>query len=515
MRNNKRGKRIDEFLKYLAKKVEQNPDYQLDVDSIYYKITLLGVGMDDKGYDVAENDFDKWISYFHSSRNLKAFVDTKWNYFCQFVSKKRSEFRKISNSLNNIKLYIPVDSEHIQESAKLIFDFISKNNIVHASKIGANIRCDDIVIRLVNVEDAKKIIDFVKNNKYIQEGLIDSNPFVPSVHGVGFVCDGSLSYNNTMAILVCSYIKGLKKDRRLSSASFDDFKRYVGLYERYLFDSNIKDWYLSEGHPAFQSTGMFYMVNDIIDVYSLRGIFELFSKSFDNKFSLEDYFELYNNLLDPDEYYKSLKNKEKDEQLDISFDEFNSIIRILMKTMGEKYGEQTAFFTIVDYFETGVETSITRKYGLRDFMEKMDIRNNILNYVNLRGINVRDYIKEVVSKPKNKKDILIDACQLTYLKNEDLRNSLVSDKDGALWAAGALYALIRKRRSDGFTRELGSRYELIENLTIKDVLFIMADRLNISVDELNNMNNFQFREVCESFIYKILNLGDKIEKKHY
>ena len=47
---------------------------------------------------------------------------------------------------NAIKLYIPMDFEHIKEGANQLFDFICDINVEHQSKIAASIRNDNKLI---------------------------------------------------------------------------------------------------------------------------------------------------------------------------------------------------------------------------------------------------------------------------------------------------------------------------------------------------------------------------------
>lgn len=508
MSSNNRIKKIDEFIKYLAKIELQNPNYYLNPDSVYRLMTRYGVSKSESQYSIRSNDFPKWIDEFKDSERMRVFVSEQWKYFCQFITKDTNEYRKLKENLNHIKLYIPVDSAHIQKSAKMIFDFISKNNITHASKIGSDIRCDDIVIRLANPEDAVKIMDFVKNNRYIQEGLIDANPFVPSVNGVGFVCDGCLSFNNSISILLCSYINGLKKDKDLSSASFDGFKKYMDLYSKYLFDTGIEDYNLCDRHPSFQNTGIFYNVKDIRGVYSLRGIFELFDMSLKDDFSLDKYFELYNNLLDPDEYYGKKKKETDTSEIDCE----GIKLRVLIDVMKNKYGEDVAINQISKYIDSGREALISRDYGLRFSIGNDDFRNKIIDKVNSEGTDIRTFITDTSKKKKSKEEYLMDACYLTYLKYEDLYRSGENDKDGLSWASGALGSLIRKNQYNGFTRDTGCRENLLNNVTPDDALSILSKKLGISVEELSIMDRSQFRSACDSFISKVAGLETVTEK---
>ena len=108
----------------------------------------------------------------------------------------------------------------------MLFDFISVNNISHVSKIGKRIRFDDIVIRVADESDARMILDFVKNNRYMQEGLLKPNPFAFSKDGIALACDGNISYNNVISLLINNYIVD-KKGKDLNAIGFEDFYNFV------------------------------------------------------------------------------------------------------------------------------------------------------------------------------------------------------------------------------------------------------------------------------------------------
>ena len=142
----------------------------------------------------------------------------------------KEQYKKISYRNpddNYYKLYIPLDKEHIRNGADLIFDYIKQNNIEHLSKIGADIRFDDIVIRLTNKKDVEKVINFVGSNEYLKEGLIKPNPFLYSKNNVAVACDGDLSFNNIISSLISNYINEKKLNNNLKEISVYDFYEYA------------------------------------------------------------------------------------------------------------------------------------------------------------------------------------------------------------------------------------------------------------------------------------------------
>ena len=154
-------KRIEEFLKIWAQVGIENPNFsyrsQDTHDLIYHNLIMQGVNPKDKKIDLTPT-FDKWKDFFKDYSNISVFVDPNWSYFCQFVSKDPTA----SMQPENIKVYIPLDGEHIERGVKEIMAFLANHSISHQSKVSKKIRFDDVVVRLANESDARKLLDFIK-----------------------------------------------------------------------------------------------------------------------------------------------------------------------------------------------------------------------------------------------------------------------------------------------------------------------------------------------------------------
>lgn len=276
-----RYKNMDEFLKFWRDIVKENPYLNLTDDIVYNQLIRLGVKESDKrinlryNYNVNKSVFNEWISYYNFNSNINVFNSSDWSYFCQFISN-----HNIVNAKNHIKVYIPLDSEHIEKGAKLIFDFLSNNNIPHHSKIGEEIRFDDIVIRLINPYDAERLINFVTTNSYLSKGLIAPNPFAFQKNGIALACDGRLSYNDTVSILISNYINTMKNSNKLDEIEITDFYSYI--LKIYNNDYLIK-----------------YIFNDSdYKLENRKQVLELITSSFLPNFSYEDYIAHYKKYSD-------------------------------------------------------------------------------------------------------------------------------------------------------------------------------------------------------------------------
>ena len=221
---NNRNRQIDEFLKYFRDIALQNPGYRFSKENIYSELTNLGLPRSEKKLRI-DNLFSRWVQHFKNDSNCNVFVSQNWRYFCQFVSKDGLA----KQAREHLKIYIPLDSLHIENGAKEIFEFLSKENISHLSKIGSHVRFDDIVVRLIEPKDVAKLVNFINNNKYIQEGLLPANPFAYSINGIAMAVDGYLSFNSTVASLVQFYINNKIDKGILNTVGVEDFYQFVNI----------------------------------------------------------------------------------------------------------------------------------------------------------------------------------------------------------------------------------------------------------------------------------------------
>lgn len=280
---NDRYTTIDNFLKYIRDIELQNPGF-IDApranNNVYSQLIRIGVKPQERNFKMPDNGlFDNWIQRFANTPNINVFVSPNWRYFCQF----KNDDGRVVGSSDHIKVYIPQDSLHIEQSANMIFDFLAKNNIPHLSKIGSDIRFDDIVIRLINPEDEIKLREFVNNNQYIQAGLIPANPFLFQIDGIALACDGSISFNSTVASYITLYIRERKKQNKLNNVGISDFYTFVqDYYQRTFIDkTNIQNIKSDFGFDR-----------DLISNY--MNVTELLLKCIDKKFGYSDYIDHFN-----------------------------------------------------------------------------------------------------------------------------------------------------------------------------------------------------------------------------
>jgi len=204
----------------------------IDVDESFVYSNLIKYNTKAFNSSKINNNFDLWIKDFENISNIDVYVKEDWNYFCLFKN-------GIVDSSKLIKMYIALDDKHIYEGAKQIFKFLADNKIVHTSKIGSDVRIDDIVIRVENIEDVKKIRSFIFNNEYIKEGIMDINPFAFNDGYISYAWDGGYSFNSVLSSYISNYIYELKKNNQLHLGSYNNFLQYLHIKYNNVFNKGI------------------------------------------------------------------------------------------------------------------------------------------------------------------------------------------------------------------------------------------------------------------------------------
>lgn len=238
---------INKFLMQLANKIASGA--VLNYNLVYG--WLAGYGYYSEGNMFPKNIADKfpnWEEYFANTSNID--VDAKtYSGFCMFSN---STVQKISECLAEIKLYIPVSAENIDETVKKLFDFLASENIKHSSKVRNTEGSDDIVIRLYNQEDANRMISFCQSDECIKRSLTPVNPFTISDNGIGITWDAMLSYNGTVAFWVADYLDFCNNNNLLDSVGYEKFACYVEKKMKDIFESGrgVDSFLTSEYHNS-------------------------------------------------------------------------------------------------------------------------------------------------------------------------------------------------------------------------------------------------------------------------
>ena len=375
--NNKFKREIDKFIDFIKNVIKESNYQDISNDFVYHHLVRYGIDPKARTFSIEDQFFDKWINRFKDNQNIDVYVDPNWSYFCQFVPTNKSDYLKTRYAQNHIKLYIPLDPNHMYEGANQIFDFLSQNRIPHMSKIGKAVRNDSIVIRVLTKEDAEKVMNFVKNNKYIQSGLVKTNPFVPNEKGVGYACDGLISYNETIAHLLANYINLRKNRGEFKYIGASDFNIYASSVYKNIFSNGQSAEELFKNNPNFKKNGLFNYIEEPQEVYSLKIALGLYVKAIKNDFDKKEYYEYYDSTLNQDSFM--LENNFDQ----VSYDKDTlGLLRSSMETLTEHYeSSDKAKYYLSNYIKTGDLEFITTYKNLRHVFLKKHLDRRVKEYL--------------------------------------------------------------------------------------------------------------------------------------
>lgn len=370
-------KQIEQFLDKI--KAAAQSGCFINPDMVYANLIRLGIRIVNSRY--INNNFLDWIETFKETANINVFEVDYCQDFCKFVN----DDYNVITSYNMIKMYIPVDDAHISEAAKRIFGFMAQNKMIHHSKIAKKVRFDDIVIRVSDEENAKKIEEFVMNDAYIKEGLMKPNPFAFNNGYISYAWDGELSFNMVVASYISGYINELKNNNKLDTVSYKGLVTYIGkIYDAVFKEGKYKDDYIDA-----------MKVEEEYQLDNYQKVTELLLHSLMPGKTTEDFFKVYNDIVLED-------NKEKDTKTYISEwqkENWNRIYEFLVK----KYGYEETNIRIFKFLETGNYNLFTRENNIRSYL----VNNNF----------TEDMVKELyLLTTREKRDILANASYDTYQK---------------------------------------------------------------------------------------------------
>lgn len=475
---NDRKRRIDEFLKFIRDISLLTPEDEFNLNVIYYYLTELGVPEDEEHKRI-DHHFDTWIEHFENDYNSRVFVAPNWRYFCQFISNDNSA----AYSSEHLKIYVPLDSAHIERGAKEIFEFLSKAGISHLSKIGSQVRFDDVVIRLVDPEAVPLLMDFLNNNKYIQEGLMPANPFTFNINGIPMAVDGSLSFNSTIASMVLFYINDKKSKKTLETVSVDDFYKFVENYYNYVFSSPEGLAKLEEDFPyedrRFETIEAQFV--------NYKNVFELILKSIKNDFTFDDYINHYRECSNirlqrqKENQLRAIKEKVQDNDI---VEKTNKMLLQVIDGMNEKYGNQYGVLShIWNYLITGDETYITRYKNLRNMVVNSTFREDLRNILDNKQMDFMDYVEQLLSLRKlqaisqktDEKTARSTIEKQVILTIEEILE-IMTNKYGERTAHANLERYLRTGEVNMLTRDYNLRERVVNSTFRMDLKQVLAQR---------------------------------------
>lgn len=461
-----RTQRMDNFLKYIASIAYYNPNLLINENMVYHQLIFYDIDEKDRD-DNLNRYFPYWIDRYKFNNNIDVKNTKDWRYFCQFNNDS-----SIENHFTNdaIKMYIPLKADYIYDSANQIFDFLSKENIVHSSKIGSKVRMDDLVIRVYNLADAQKIQKFIIENEYIKQGLVKPNPFALSDNLIAYASDGLISYNSEVSRHISDYINELKRNNTLGYASIDSFVTYINTKkDLYRTGAGIDELKNIHKNPK--------KITNAIEVLDLISI------ALDGNKNIIDYIEHYNKVSNVNNKLEQTENIKK--YIAESYKNKIEIFYNAIMTTYEKYGKTQTVKALCLYLTEGNANGFTSSNNARNNISMLtnkdidEICNKVLEKTLNSEKEVMELINNVVMSKSDTEEIpLVQEIQFNnYLEKSCYDTIMVY---GIIQTIEAIRYAIEKNSYNAFTRQNDARKNLKENIAVENINSIIIQTLTTS-----------------------------------
>ena len=468
--------RIDEFLKLMAVCAKRNNF--LTYKDVY--ANLIYIGVPEKRYSVSSN-FEIWVDHFKNTDNINVFVSPNWKYFCQFKNAKPEN----SNVYGMIKLYVPLDKDHIRDGAIKLFDYMARENIGHISKIGTHIRFDNIVIRVSSSAEADKIINFVNNDRYLKEGALPTSPFAFSEKNVSISWDGMLSYNEVVSSWISEYINFEKRNDNLDNVGYSRFLAFVKTKSQSLFVDGVG---LDELVEKLESERMLDIDGGIEwQLLNYRDITNLMVGHLDleHKMDKDDvygYTKMVSDSKYQEEQVSQIDELCNDKKKILFNEQQKAAFKLAFNYMCESYGYEGTKAHFMSYIKTGNIKLISRYKGARDLIQSNGITSDLASKIALNW----------------KLEALNNAMDTTYRKY------------GYSQLYSAVSSMIENNDFSRFTNDSNCRQELKRRFLDEDSMEVIKSFLRNEGYDVNVTNIEIVERVLENFLNKNRNKSARL-----
>lgn len=383
---------MDSFLKYLAELYYYNPGLEIKYDTIYSSLATHDLSEEELNNRNMSDYFEKWINRYAGSSNLNVFHSDRQPKFLQFQNTKNGYETKC------VKLYVSYPKDKLYECANAIFDFIEANDFSTASKIADRVRADSIVLRMSNIEDARKVIQFINNDLVLSRYAKKTNPFLVREGVVGVAYDDMMSYNSVLSELMREYFKKNREDNTLRNVSLDTFKEYVlNMYNNNFKDANNINRFCSkyiDDDNVKRSGSVPGAILNYEQVYRMIMISLRENVDYNNILNEINRYqdEIYN--IQMLSYYETLRNNSLRRCVSLDRrDEVKQIIDSYIIYASQKYGSENVPLYL-DSYRRGNLAAITRENNFRNLFHQYITPEIIDSIANGRLIS---YVESVVN----------------------------------------------------------------------------------------------------------------------
>ena len=372
----------EKLLKDIAKQVEID-DHSFNHEFhnyIYHMLKNQNVPKKEQKVDLSqEGIFKNWCR--EQRDRTKVFISPSNPYMCQFVSRDTKALGKSEH----FKAILPFDSEHMEKGVNDVIKFLDSNRIPHHTKVGSHINSYNVVVSLISEDELLKLLLFVKDNDYLQEGLLKPNSFIYSENKVGLVCDGGISYINVLATYILLYMRKLKETNCLENVSLKGLYHFIIEYyartfvqERDPSRPNILKKFQEDFYPMDKKV---IDINDptVLDDFSFTT--KLIIESQAKDFQMDSFVK----------HLGILRNKKLNDR-SINFDNVDKTLTELIEIMIRKGDSNYNMWNIEKYIETGEAIYLTNFEECRRRISNSTFREDLLYMLEQKHIDIHDYI---------------------------------------------------------------------------------------------------------------------------
>lgn len=376
-----RFQEIEQFLQQFGKVYSQNPDLEINKDTIYDALRNYGLSQQEQVNPHISHNFNKWIENFRHSKHLNVYHDPRQKKFLQFRNVKDKEDGKY------VKLYLNFSKEDIYDAATRIFEYINKKNIQCVSKVADKIRSDAIVLRFGNVKEANDVINFVKNDHVLKKkNSRPTNPFLYRDGNFGVAYDDLLSYNTMISKIIEDYFIQCRALNRLDKVSYLDFTQFVNQkykenfksvdgIKKYSYDGNLE--LHKENNKGRKKEEVFLNHERIYKIFvmslnqntttlSIMNEIEQFQNPKNDMEMMEYYGAVLKNYISSDSKQKQNQNEKKTNNLNVNK---KTIVDLFIQYAIGKYGPILTRDYLMSY-SAGNKAAITRDHDFRNLFDK-------------------------------------------------------------------------------------------------------------------------------------------------
>ena len=324
----------------------------------------------------------------------------------KFILKTKDEEEK------RINIHIPLTKEGIKEHLEKILDFLIKSKFKYNVLIYKNIKIDTLIIKLNNLEESKKTINFINN---IKDNLYELNPLLLLEDNIFLsIEEKTLYYKTILAKYIYQYIFDcLKEDKKANIKSFEKYmySNLLELQSKYDISDQLRIANINSNYKTLLKE-----LENILKLIcaNLRNIV--------NDTSLKDiYYNIYNEVIN------SNINEFKDFTKE-NFDNDANLLKEIIIKMTYRYGFDYAKEAIEHYIDLEQSRAleyITRENNIREKVKNSKTFRTYLNLFTKEELDLEierlkpDLTEEIIEKVKTTDDIILEqVCKETFLAFE-------------------------------------------------------------------------------------------------